>query len=242
MGVIFRRRTWDMSSEKDSLVEYCDPIRVKKNDQKLSESSSKFLPTMSKVEHQLSSILPPREINKDGAMYIQRVASEPASRTTIIEKSELLDKKLQEAQARDSGICPARREIYAELIDELIRQVSIESPETGVLFVRIRDEINMTLSAYETIFASSISFGSRKALATELGKEEKRGKLESIDKKAEALKKQILQLKFELDLVTRREQEEKDALVRRQQDELQFLKRNNQQLKAQVDAIMSARK
>ena len=49
-------------------------------------------------------------------------------------------------------------------------------------------------------------------------------------------------LKFELDLVTRREQEEKDALVRRQQDELQFLKRNNQQLKAQVDAIMSARK
>ena len=49
--------------------------------------------------------------------------------------------------------------------------------------------------AYETIFASSISFGSRKALATELGKEEKRGKLESIDKKAEALKKQILQLK-----------------------------------------------
>ena len=50
------------------------------------------------------------------------------------------------------------------------------------------------------------------------------------------------QNKFELDLVTRREQEEKDALVRRQQDELQFLKRNNQQLKAQVDAIMSARK
>jgi len=34
--VIFRRRTEKMSSEKDSLVEYCDPIRVKKNDQKLS--------------------------------------------------------------------------------------------------------------------------------------------------------------------------------------------------------------
>ena len=52
----------------------------------------------------------------------------------------------------------------------------------------------------------------------------------------------IFFVQFELDLVTRREQEEKDALVRRQQDELQFLKRNNQQLKAQVDAIMSARK
>merc|ERR1712133_287016 len=191
MGVIFRRRTEKMSSEKDSLVEYCDPIRVKKNDQKLSESSSKFLPTMSTVEKQLSSILPPRE---------------------IVENGELLDKKLQEAQARDTGICPARREIYAEIIDELIRQVSIESPETGVLFLRIRDEINMTLSAYETIFGASISFGSRKALATELGKEEKRDKLESIEKKAEQLKKLILQYKFEPELVTRREQEEKDAL------------------------------
>jgi dynein light intermediate chain len=197
---------------------------------------------MNKVEEQLCSILPPRETIKDDQVYIQKVSSEPASRKTIIEKSELLDKKLQEAQARETGICPARREIYAELIDELIRQVAIESPETGVLFVRIRDEINMTLSAYETIFGASISFGSRKALATELGKEEKRDKLESTEKKAEQLKKLILQHKFELDLVTRREQEEKDALVRRQQDELQFLKRNNQQLKAQVDAIMSARK
>ena len=53
---------------------------------------------MSKVEKQLSSILPPREIVENGELFIQKVSSEPASRTTIIEKSELLDKKLQEAQ------------------------------------------------------------------------------------------------------------------------------------------------
>ena len=64
------------------------------------ESSSKFLPTMSKVEKQLSSILPPREIVENGELFIQKVSPEPASRTTIIEKSELLDKKLQEAQVK----------------------------------------------------------------------------------------------------------------------------------------------
>ena len=53
---------------------------------------------MNKVEEQLCSILPPREIMKDDQLYIQKVSSEPASRKTIIEKSELLDKKLQEAQ------------------------------------------------------------------------------------------------------------------------------------------------
>merc|ERR1711990_917189 len=78
---IFRRRTEKMSSEKDSLVEYCDPIRVKKNDQKLSESSSKFLPTMSKVEKQLSSILPPREIVENGELFIQKVSPEQASKS-----------------------------------------------------------------------------------------------------------------------------------------------------------------
>ena len=54
---------------------------------------------------------------------------------------------------------------------------------------------NNLFLAYETIFGASISFGSRKALATELGKEEKRDKLESIEKKAEQLKKLILQYK-----------------------------------------------
>merc|ERR1712062_285178 len=162
MGEQFDKLYREMSSTDQSLVEYCEPIKVVSNEKKTSESSSKYLPTMNKVEEQLCSILPPREIMKDDQLYIQKVSSEPASRKTIIEKSELLDKKLQEAQARDTGICPARRENYAEIIDELIRQVSIESPETGVLFLRIRDEINMTLSAYETIFGASISFGSEK--------------------------------------------------------------------------------
>merc|ERR1719245_1564572 len=85
---------------KDSLVEYCEPVRVVPNDEKTSEKSAKYLPTMSKVEQQLSSILPPREINKDGQLFIQRVSSEPASRKTIIEKSELLDKLLTQAQVK----------------------------------------------------------------------------------------------------------------------------------------------
>ena len=56
-------------------------------------------------------------------------------------------------------------------------------------------KVKTYILAYETIFGASISFGSRKALATELGKEEKRDKLESIEKKAEQLKKLILQYK-----------------------------------------------
>ena len=38
--------------------------------------------------------------------------------------------------------------------DELIRQVTIESPERGLLLLRVRDEIRMTLDAYKTLYDS----------------------------------------------------------------------------------------
>ena len=36
---------------------------------------------------------------------------------------EQLDQKLEQRQARETGICQVRRELYAQCFDELIRQV-----------------------------------------------------------------------------------------------------------------------
>lgn len=54
--------------------------------------------------------------------------------------------------------------------DELIRQVTINCAERGVLLLRVRDEIRMTISAYQTLYESSVAFGMRKALQAEQGK------------------------------------------------------------------------
>ena len=80
-------------------------------------------------------------------------------------------------------------------MDELIREIAIITPETGSLLVQIRDEINMSLSGYETIFASANGFGSLKALQAELGKEEKRDEVSDLHSKVEKYKKQISELK-----------------------------------------------
>lgn len=56
--------------------------------------------------------------------------------------------------------------------DELIRQVAIESPERGLLLMRVRDEVRMTISAYQTLYQSSITFGMRKTLQAEQGNSE----------------------------------------------------------------------
>ena len=59
-----------------------------------------------------------------------------------------LDKKLQMKQARETGICPMREELYAQCFDEIIRQITINCAERGFLLVRVRDEIKMTIQAY----------------------------------------------------------------------------------------------
>ena len=54
---------------------------------------------------------------------------------------------MQQRQARETGICPIREELYAQCFDELIRQVTVNCAERGLLVLRVRDEIRMTIAA-----------------------------------------------------------------------------------------------
>jgi hypothetical protein len=57
--------------------------------------------------------------------------------------------------------------LFLFLSDELIRQITINCAERGLLLLRVRDEARMTISAYETLYESSIAYGVRKALVAE---------------------------------------------------------------------------
>ncbi len=121
----------------------------------------------SETEEILDSILPPREWEEDGQLWRQSVSSTPATRLDVINLQEQLDQKLEQRQARETGICQVRRELYAQCFDELIRQCTINCVERGLLLLRVRDELRMTLHAYQTLYESSIAFGIRKALQAE---------------------------------------------------------------------------
>lgn len=57
-------------------------------------------------------------------------------------------------QARETGICPVREELYAQCFDELIREVTINCAERGLLLLRVRDEMHMTIAAYQVLTAA----------------------------------------------------------------------------------------
>lgn len=56
---------------------------------------------------------------------------------------------MHHAQARETGICPVREELYSQCFDELIREVTINCAERGLLLLRVRDEMRMTTAAYQ---------------------------------------------------------------------------------------------
>merc|ERR1712194_789976 len=133
------------------------------------------------TEDILNSILPPREWTEDGQLWIQYVSSTPATRADVINLQENLDKWLQQRQARETGICPIREELYDQCFDELIRQVTINCAERGLLLLRVRDEIRMTIACYQTLYESSIAFGMRKALQSEQAKVEMQAKIKTLE-------------------------------------------------------------
>ena len=142
-----------------------------------------------------------REWTEDGQLGVQYVSSTPATRLDVINLQEELDRKLQQRQARETGICPVREELYSQTFDELIRQVTINCAERGLLLLRVRDEIRMTIAAYQTLYESSVAFGMRKALQAEQGKSDMENRIVQLEGEKKDLERQIQDLKAKCEAI-----------------------------------------
>ncbi|KAI9005260.1 axonemal dynein light chain-domain-containing protein [Gaertneriomyces semiglobifer] len=192
-----------------------------------------------KTEDILNQLLPPREWEESGQLWVQRVSSTPATRLDVINLQEQLDQMLQKRQARETGIDPVRRELYSQCFDELIRQVTISCTERGLLLLRIRDEILMSLSAYQTLYESSIAFGMRKALAAEAHKSDLITRVDALEKEKRDLEREVSEWKVKCENIERREQERRASEERKHAEEMAFLKKTNVQLKTQLEGILN---
>merc|ERR1711904_391450 len=176
--------------------------------------------------------LPPREWIEDAKHFIQYVTNQPATRLDVIQLQEALDQRLMERQARETGICPVREELYAQCFDELIRQVTINCPERGLLLLRVRDEIRMSIAAYQTLYQSSVTFGTRKQLQSEQGKAETEQMIAEHEEKKKQLEARVVELKNKCEAIERREAERRAIDERKRKEEIDFLKHQGQHLES----------
>merc|ERR1712083_171145 len=177
-----------------------------------------------KQEEIVDAILPPREWIENGKHFIQYVSHQQASRVDVARLREMLDQKLMERQARESGICPVREELFSQCFDEIIRQVTLNEPERGLLLLRVRDEIKMTITAYQTLYQSSVTFAMRKQLQAEHGKADLEKKIAELEAKKTKQSNKVIELKSKIEAINTRNQEKREVETKKRQDEIKFLK------------------
>lgn len=226
----------DPSAPRESLVQYREP-EVAKSAQQAAASSSSAKKTDAKKSNQLvdvlNAILPPREyLDEHGRRLAQAVSSAPSSRDQVITLQMKLDERLQERQARENGICPVREELYSQCFDELIRQATIESPERGLLLMRVRDEVRMTISAYQTLYQSSITFGMRKTLQAEQGNSELIKRIADLEVDKRKFQSLVQDHKGLYESIEKRIAEQKAQEEKKMQEEKDFLKFQAQHLES----------
>lgn len=83
--------------------------------------------------------------------------------------------------------------------------------------MRVRDEIKMTIQAYQTLYESSIAYGMRKALQAEQSKAEKLLQLASLNKRCLEKENEINELRRRI--LDKLAEEEQEKLEKEQEHE-----------------------
>lgn len=128
-----------------------------------------------------------------------------------------------ERQARESGICPVREELFSQCFDEIIRQVTLNLPERGLLLLRVRDEIMMTIAAYQTLYQSSVTFAMRKQLQAEHGKADLEKRISELEAKKKKQSNKVIELKSKIEAIQSRNASRREVESKKRQEEIKFL-------------------
>ena len=114
--------------------------------------------------------------------------------------------------------------------------------ERGLLVLRVRDEIRMTIAAYQTLYESSIAFGMRKALMAEQRKAEMETQIKSLESETSDLEKQVQELNTRCSAIEQRESEQREANKAKHDEEVARLKEVNEKLKSSLESLLSTPK
>ena len=111
--------------------------------------------------------------------------------------------------------------------------------ERGLLLLRVRDEIRMTLAAYRTLYESSVAFGMRKALHAEQNKVDMQATIRNLEREKEELERQVAELNTKCEAIERREAERRAADERKHAEEVAFFRKTHQTLTSNLQTVIN---
>ncbi|KAL6109816.1 dnali1 [Pungitius sinensis] len=231
-----------MATPSESLLKHDRPVLVnKKPAEEPGEPTSAATdgPRLG-IQEILNRTFPPREWAEEDQVWGQQVSSAPFTGADVARLKELLDRKLLQSRARETGLCPQRRELYSQCFDELIRLVAIQCAERGSLLLRVRDEVQRTFAAYQTLYESGVFFGVRKTLLAEVDMIDRRRTSSEAEEETPHLRKRVKELRADIEAAEESDGERRRAKNKEREEEIEMLKSLNQQLKSQLEGMLSA--
>eukprot|EP00903_Cladosiphon_okamuranus_P005645 g5611.t1 len=151
----------------------------------------------------LKALLPNKEYADEAGAWVQAVSSAVRTRAELEMVRGRVEELLAKLQARPGAICAVRERIFSELYDELIREITLQCPERGLLLLRLRDETRVNLDTYAEIYRDSFAFSRRKVEAARQELDGVRSWMINLESQTSALKAQVRSLGADLASINR---------------------------------------
>ena len=231
-----------MSHSNPETLLFYGPIEEVKESNQVKRKASPTKKTLNQdiqlnIKETLNSMFAQIEWEENGRKFVQSVSPKEATREKAKELFKALDEKLKERNAREKGICPIREEIYSQCFDEIIRKVKTECPERGLLLLRVRDEIKMTIASYQQLYEASTLFGIRKQLQAENEKNEIEKKRDELFRKRIELSNEKKKLVNEAEGLKRQINERNEIEKEKREHDTTFIKDELSHLQTLLDSI-----
>ncbi|CAG7820061.1 unnamed protein product [Allacma fusca] len=160
--------------------------------------------------------------------------------------ASLLESKLEELlekrKARLEGICPIRREIYDDCLDEVHRQIALEFPERAILLVRCRKEIEQTIATFAGLYGSIQTYNLRQSILQKNGYRDSHDKLKFVKDEKSQMLSTYDSLQNELRHVNAINEAEDAATHKKMHDELEYFRTEHLRLQNQVNNLLNITK
>ena len=173
----------------------------------------------------LNKILPPKKVKTGDQMWVQYVSCNPVTRAEVVNLSDNLKRHLELDGARMNGVCPIREKLYDECFHELIRQITINCLERGILLMRIKNETAMTINTYKILYESCITYGMRTYISAEKEKNANTKKIYRLEDDCQNLEDSIKELEQTLEDKKIQDKIEHDKIVNEHEKAVEDLKR-----------------
>ena len=173
----------------------------------------------------LNKILPPKKVKTGDQMWVQYVSCNPVTQAEVVNLYDNLKRKLELEGARTNGVCPIREKLYDECFHELIRQITINCLERGILLMRIKNETAMTINTYKTLYESCITYGMRTFIMADKEKNTYTRKIYILEDECQNLEDEIKELEQKLEDGKKQDKIEHDKIVAEHEKVVDDLKR-----------------